>query len=532
MIMCLFSILLIVTMMYPVRSYYVHKSQVYARGNNSKIQFTRNNIDIDKEHRQSVASSKQLNVVASDSPDNTDKEKEKNDSPNLTQSYIILFFLILTFTSNQWSRQALYYLCDFSVQGNPFNHINVALNFDKEMYAALASFGFTITFALTSIWSGNISDKYNRKYIIALSSFVWSISTYLQGFAQSFVELVPFRILIGISQALYNPAAYTLLAEIFPKSMVGAVNGIFTSGIYFGGSLASLSILLDSKVGWRDTLNIVGGLGMLISALAFVVVIEPRKNSNNSQDSSENSSEINNETLQLKESDAGITSDVNNFYTIIESLKEILESDEARSLYLATFFRFCAGFSIGIWKAPFIFDKFPGNEALFASANAFIIAIAGVLSSLVGGYISDAIANPKDNSRRPYARAWVPAVGSLLAAPLWIAFVSVNDPIEAAGFLLLEYLVAECWFGPTLAALFVVVPKERRGLAQGLFSFLTAIGNIAPVIVGALAGGALGSYQLQDVLLYSVSGSYILCSLLFVNAALIQDKKLLSTWKK
>ena len=117
-------------MLYPVRSYYVHKSHVYARGN-SKIRFTRNNIDIDKEHRQSVASSKQLNVVASDSPDNTDKEKEKNDSPILTQSYIILFFLILTFTSNQWSRQALYYLCDFSVQGNPFNHINVALNFDK-----------------------------------------------------------------------------------------------------------------------------------------------------------------------------------------------------------------------------------------------------------------------------------------------------------------------------------------------------------------------------------------------------------------
>ena len=80
---------------------------------------------------------------------------------------------------------------------------------------------------------------------------------------------------------------------------------------------------------------------MLISALAFVVVIEPRKNNNNIQDSSENSSEINNETLQLKESDAGITSDVNNLYTIIESLKEILESDEARSLYLATFFRFC-----------------------------------------------------------------------------------------------------------------------------------------------------------------------------------------------
>ena len=518
---------LLVITVYPVHGYHVYHS---SRTRGAK-RFTAHNMDRKRGSILNMVSKKQSKVVTPDIPKASDQDKENIKLlPNLFQSYFVLFILILTFTSNQWSRQALYYLCDFSPQGNPFSHINLALNFDKEMYATLASFGFTITFALTSIWSGNISDKYNRKFIIALSCFVWSISTYLQGFAHSFVELVPYRILIGVSQALYNPAAYTLLADIFPKSMVGAVNGIFTSGIYFGGSLASLSILLDSKVGWRETLNTIGSLGAVVSALAFVGIVEPRQK--NGENTSENDISKNNEIGQLKVPGEEDISDANNLYVIIDSLKEILKSDEAKCLYLATFFRFCAGFSIGIWKAPFIFDKFPGNEALFASANAFIIAIAGVLSSLIGGYISDAIANPKDNSQRPYARAWVPAIGSLLAAPLWIAFVSANDPIEAASFLLLEYLVAECWFGPTLAALFVVVPKDKRGLSQGLFSFLTAIGNIAPVVVGALAGGIFGSFELQDVLLYSVSASYIICGLLFLNAALIQDRKILSTWNK
>ena len=58
------------------------------------------------------------------------------------------------------------------------------------------------------------------------------------------------------------------------------------------------------------------------------------------------------------------------------------------------------------------------------------------------------------------------AIGSLLAAPLWAAFILSKDPAIAALCLLGEYLTAECWFGPTLASLFQVVPRDRRGTAQ------------------------------------------------------------------
>ena len=54
--------------------------------------------------------------------------------------------------------------------------------------------------------------------------------------------------------------------------------------------------------------------------------------------------------------------------------------------------------------------------------------------------------------------------GSFLAAPLWAAFILAEDPAVAAACLLGEYLTAECWFGPTLASLFDVVPKDRRGV--------------------------------------------------------------------
>ena len=147
---------------------------------------------------------------------------------NLSKSYAILFALLLAFSSNQWSRQSLYYLCDFSSSADPFKHINAGLGFTKEMYAALASFAFTAVFAFFSLFTGGLADKFNRNNIVAFSCAIWSVTTALQSFATSFAGLVPLRAIIGASQSFLNPAAYTLIADIFPKEMIGRANGIFS----------------------------------------------------------------------------------------------------------------------------------------------------------------------------------------------------------------------------------------------------------------------------------------------------------------
>lgn len=38
-------------------------------------------------------------------------------------------------------------------------------------------------------------------------------------------------------------------------------NAFYSSGVYLGGALASLSILLDNSLGWRDTSLLCGGIG-------------------------------------------------------------------------------------------------------------------------------------------------------------------------------------------------------------------------------------------------------------------------------
>ena len=172
---------------------------------------------------------------------------------------------------------------------------------------------------------------------------------------------------------------------------------------------------------------------MVIAALAYLGIADPK-----TKKKMESEIELN----VLSDGKAGSSVDVGmekkesvEPTDLVTSLREVTKTTEAKLLLTAIGIRFCAGFSIAIWKAPFIFSKFPESSELFASGNAAIVAGGGFLSTLLGGYISDKISKPEGGGR-PKARAWVPAWGSLLAAPLWAAFVMAPDPKTAAAALL------------------------------------------------------------------------------------------------
>ena len=89
--------------------------------------------------------------------------------------------------------------------------------------------------------------------------------------------------------------------------------------------------------------------------------------------------------------------------------------------------------------------------------------------------------------------------------------------------LAIEYLVAECWFGPTIAVLQSTVGKSRTGTAQGLFVLTGALGNIAPTLLGIIyssnsqigESGGSSPEVLADYLTYGVCAGYLLSSLFF-----------------
>src|SRR6476646_11815657 len=76
-----------------------------------------------------------------------------------------------------------------------------ATNFGYLMAIFLWIYGFM------SPVSGIIADKLNRKWLIVGSLFVWSAVTFSMGYATTFNQLYCLRAVMGISEALYIPAA-------------------------------------------------------------------------------------------------------------------------------------------------------------------------------------------------------------------------------------------------------------------------------------------------------------------------------------
>ncbi|EKX42463.1 hypothetical protein GUITHDRAFT_111436 [Guillardia theta CCMP2712] len=395
-------------------------------------------------------------------------------------SWVVLFLLLGINVHNQWTRAMVYYLVSFKIpktEDNANKYMNIDLNFEEEQYSILASFGFTALYTFCSLIAGRASDKGNRAFIVLVAAAGWSLATAGQGISRSFEQVLAFRSLMGVSQAFTNPPAYGLIASSFPESQIATANSVFASAVYIGGALASLSILADQQVGWRMTCLGSGALGCLLAAGGAFFLRDPRMKR-------EDGGQLNEQTMLLgsREEQEEVEEAASSSFNFqkqmregLEAIKGVLSIPSVQVLFAASAVRFCAGYGIGVWKAPLYRELFPSSESEFSVANAFVISCGGVLSSLLGGVLADRLA-PHDYGKK----LLIPAVGSILAVPFWIGACKA----DSISLLFLEYIVAECWFGPTLAALFKSVPREIQGTAQGLFSVLGAIGNIMPVVIG------------------------------------------------
>jgi len=154
--------------------------------------------------------------------------------------------LWLVYISNQWSRSSIYYLVDFSGEGNAFSAMNLNLGFSQLQYGLLASVAFTSLFAVASLGAGVASDRYNRKVLTIAWAVAWSVATLGTAFSMSYGQVVGWRIAMGLACAFSTPTAYTLLQERVPQNRAALASSIYGTGVALGSALASLSLLLDS----------------------------------------------------------------------------------------------------------------------------------------------------------------------------------------------------------------------------------------------------------------------------------------------
>ena len=266
----------------------------------------------------------------------------------------------------------------------------------------------------------------------------------------------------------------------------------YAAAVSAGGALAAVSTRLDDAVGWRGAFAVAGASSLVVALIAFLLL----------------PAEIGPPVPQTKNNEEG-------------GFGGVFASKAAVALLAATAVRFAAGFTIGVWAIPCLRASFAGNDV--GSGYALVVGVFGFVSALLGGAAADGLAARAPPERRDAARALVPAAGSLVAAPLWVLALQAPSYGIAIALLAAEFLVAECWIGPTTALLQQAVPAASRGAAQGCFTALTLVGGLAPLAVGAAVDRSDGGLELVPAVAAAVAAAYVVSSLLFLVAAGLLD---------
>ncbi len=162
---------------------------------------------------------------------------------------------------------------------------------DTEM-SLLMGLSFALFYTLCGIPLGRMADNRSRRGLILFGVLVWSAMTAACGLARSYWQFLTFRVGVGVGEAALSPAAYSLIADSFPRERRATAISVYSMGIYLGSGLAfllgGLVIKFASAQGdvhlplfgevrpWQLIFLILGAAGVLF-CLLLLAIREPAR---------------------------------------------------------------------------------------------------------------------------------------------------------------------------------------------------------------------------------------------------------------
>jgi MFS family permease len=123
---------------------------------------------------------------------------------------------------------------------------------------------FFWAYAPMQLISGYLAERLNVYTVLAVGVVVWSVATMSSGFADSFLLLLIFRLILGIGESVIYPCVAKLLALRALEHQRGKANGAITAGQALGPSIGTLiGGLLMARYGWRVVMVSFGAISLL-----------------------------------------------------------------------------------------------------------------------------------------------------------------------------------------------------------------------------------------------------------------------------
>jgi MFS family permease len=121
---------------------------------------------------------------------------------------------------------------------------------------------FALFYSIFGLPLGWVADNFPRRWLIFLGAALFGIATAASAFAGGFVALFIARMCVGIGEASLSPAAYSLMADKFPRNLFGTASAIYNTAAKFGTASAYTigGVAIGLAAGWQLGLPIIGGM--------------------------------------------------------------------------------------------------------------------------------------------------------------------------------------------------------------------------------------------------------------------------------
>src|SRR5205823_10604983 len=149
-------------------------------------------------------------------------------------------------------------------------HIFAANDPNAHFLSGALGRAFLWSYMISSLIFGWIADRFSRWVIIGVGVILWSGATAGSGFATTFAFLFAMRLLVGVGEGAYGPAAPTIIADSFPLSIRGRVMSYFYVAIPFGSAIGyAIGGFVAAHWGWQRAFLVVAPPGVLLGILCF-----------------------------------------------------------------------------------------------------------------------------------------------------------------------------------------------------------------------------------------------------------------------
>ncbi len=336
---------------------------------------------------------------------------------------------------------------------------------------------FKWVYAILSPVGGYVADRFSRRLTIRGSLFAWSAATWWTGNVTTYSELLWARSFMGVSEALYIPAALALITDHHAGHTRSRAVGLHQMALYFGMIAGGFGgVAADAPgLGWRFAFDACGIVGV---GYAFILVFLP---------------------LDPARRQAGA---VGPRVSVLAAGKELFRNLSFLVLVLYFTLPAIAGWVVRDWMPSILKQQFNLGQGQASVAATLYWQVAAIGGAVGGGWLAD-----RWMRRSKRGRIYISSIGMCLIVPAIFGVGDAGSLAAAVTFLIVFGLGCGFFDCNNMPILSQIVRPRLRATGYGIMNFVS-------ISCGGLADWGVGFLRDRKVPLNMIFG-------LFAGAAVL-----------